>query len=507
MKIFPSIQIKQLDAYTMEHEPISSINLMERAATALTQAIMKYRSKDTPIVVFAGPGNNGGDALAVSRLLAEEGYQVKAYLFNTGEHISEECTINKERLVLCEKAEFNEITSKFEPPVLDKDCLVIDGLFGSGLKKALSGGFAAVVKYINSSPATIVSIDIPSGLMCEDNTYNIKNHIIRANKTISLQLPKLSFFFAENQDYLGDWELIDINLSQEGIKETFTTWFLTEEKDICPLIRSRKRFSHKGNFGNALLIAGSYGMAGASVLSAKACLRTGVGILNVHVPLKNNDILQTAVPEAIVLHDMCETHFATPVYPDSYNAVAIGPGLGQSEETATALMEQIKLCQDPVVLDADALNILAEHRQALLSVPKGSILTPHPKELERLVGKCESGFERLTKARDLATNFKIYIVLKGAYSTIITPDGNCYFNPTGNPGMATAGSGDVLTGVLLSLLAQGYSPEEACKLGVYMHGLAGDLAKEKIGEIGMTASDIIDNLPLAIIKLSEKTEK
>ena len=506
MKILPGIQIKQLDAYTIEHEPVASIDLMERAAKALTGAIMKYWGKETPVVAFAGPGNNGGDALAVSRLLAEQGYSVKAFLFNTSENISEDCTLNKELIEDNSLVEFTEVTSKFEPPVLSKECLVIDGLFGSGLKKALSGGFAAVVKYINASPATVVSIDLPSGLMCEDNTYNIKNHIIRADRTLSLQLPKLSFFFAENAEYLGKWELLDIQLSKEGLQDTFTTWHLTEEDDVKKLIKPRKRFDHKGNFGHALLISGSYGMAGASVLAAKACLRTGVGILTAHVPLKNNDILQTSVPEAIVQHDINEHQFTAPVYPDSYNAVAIGPGLGQSEETAAALIEQIKLCQDPIVLDADALNILATHRHCLPSIPRGSILTPHPKELERLAGKCESSFERLSKARDLATNYKIYIVLKGAYTAIATPEGNCYFNPTGNPGMATAGSGDVLTGVLLSLLSQGYPPEETCKLGVYLHGLAGDLAKEKLGERGLLSGDIADNLPFAWIKLVKDTE-
>lgn len=507
MKIFPSIQIKQLDAYTIEHEPISSIDLMERAAIALTSAIMKYRNKETPVVVFAGPGNNGGDALAVSRLLAEQGYQVKAYLFNTSEHLSEDCAANRDRLQENSTVEFTEVTSKFEPPVLDKDCLVVDGLFGSGIKKALSGGFAAVVKYINASPSTVVSIDLPSGLMCEDNTYNIKNNIIRAHKTLSLQLPKLSFFFPENADFIGEWELLDIGLSPKGIEETFTTWHFTEEEEIRKLVKPRKRFDHKGSFGHALLIAGSYGMAGASVLAARACLRAGAGLITVHAPLKNNDILQTAVPEAIVQHDMHEKYFTTPVYPDNYSAVAVGPGMGQSEEIAAALIEQVKLCQEPMILDADALNILSLHRNAMNSIPRGSILTPHPKELERLVGKCESSFQRLTKARDLATTYKIHIVLKGAYTVIITPEGNCHFNPTGNPGMATAGSGDVLTGVLLSLLAQGYTPEETCKLGVYLHGLAGDLAKEKLGERGLISGDIAEYLPSAWIKLVQNADK
>lgn len=507
MKIFPSVQIKQLDAYTIKNEPISSIDLMERAAKALADAIARDWNIQTPIVVFAGPGNNGGDALAVSRLLAKKGYKVKSYLFNTADELSEDCELNKNRLEQIREVEFHEVTSKFEPPILNEDCLVVDGLFGSGVKKALSGGFAAVVKYINSSSAKVVSLDLPSGLMCEDNTYNIKNHIIRASKTYSLQLPKLAFLFAENAEFIGDWELLDIGLSKEGIENTFTTWHITEEEDVKKVIKPRNKFAHKGTFGHALLIAGSYGMAGSSVLAAKACLKSGAGMITVHAPLRNNDILQVTVPEAIVQHDIHDRYFTSPIYVDSYSAVGIGPGLGQAEETNTALIEQIKLCQHPIVLDADALNIISSHRNCLSSVPRGSILTPHIKELDRLVGKCNSSFERLAKAKDLATNYKIYIVVKGAYSAIVTPEGNCYFNSTGNSGMATAGSGDVLTGVLLSLLAQGYTPEDSCKLGVYLHGMAGDMAKKRVGERGVTASDIVDSLPFAWVKLVQNIKK
>lgn len=507
MKIFPSVQIKQLDAYTIKNEPISSIELMERAANALANAIAKGWSSQTPIIAFAGPGNNGGDALAVSRILARRGYKVKCFLFNTADELSEECELNKNRLEQIREVEFTEVTNKFEPPILNENCLIIDGLFGSGVKKALAGGFAAVVKYINTSSSTIVSIDLPSGLMCEDNTYNIKNHIIRAHKTYSFQLPKLAFLFPENAEFIGEWELLDIKLSEEGIENMSTTWYITEEKDIKTVIKSRSKFAHKGSFGHALLLAGSYGMAGASVLAARACFKTGVGMVTVHAPLRNNDILQTSIPEAIVQHDRHDRFFTTPVYVDSYSAVGIGPGLGQSEETSIALIEQIKLCQNPIVLDADALNIISSHRNCLSSVPKGSILTPHIKELDRLVGKCNSSFERLAKARDLATNYKIYIVIKGAYSAIVTPEGNCFFNPTGNSGMATAGSGDVLTGVLLSLLAQGYSSEDSCKLGVYLHGMAGDMAKKRCGERGMMASDIVESLPFAWVKLAQNIEK
>jgi len=501
MKIFRSADIKLLDAYTIKHEPISSLDLMERAATAITGAIAKRWNKDMPVKVFAGPGNNGGDALAVARLLAEQDYQVEAYLFNTTGTLSEECQANKELLEQLDSVKFIAVTSKFSPPTLKKGHLIIDGLFGSGLNKPLAGGFAAMVRYINASEATVVSIDMPSGLMGENNVYNVKNHIIRADVTLSLQLPKLAFLFAENEEYLGEWELLDINLSKEGIANTYTAYSIVEEQEVKEMIKPRKRFSHKGNYGHALLIAGSYGMAGASVLAGKACLHSGVGLLTIHAPIKNNDILQTSVPEAIVQHDIHDSYFALPVDTENYQAVGIGPGLGQAEETEIAVIEQLDMCKSPMVIDADALNILSNHRNKFSSLPKDSILTPHPKEMDRLVGTSQDSYERLTKAIELAFRCKVYIILKGAYSTVITPDGKCIFNPTGNPGMATGGSGDTLTGVLLSLLAQGYTSLEACIIGTYVHGLAGDIAASKFGEYSLTAGDIIGNLPEAWAKL------
>ncbi len=503
MKIFPCSSIKKLDAYTIEHEPIASIDLMERAAIALAEAVSQKWGNETPVTVFAGPGNNGGDALAVARILSEKEYAVEVFLFNIKGRLSADCQINKERIEEKTNVKLHEITTQFVPPLLTPAHLVIDGLFGSGLNKPLSGGFAAVVKYLNSSSATIVSIDMPSGLMGEENTFNVKSNIIHANYTFSLQLPKLAFLFAENAEFVGQWELVDIKLSPEAIERTETNYEILEEQEIRSLIKPRKRFAHKGNFGHALLIAGSKGMAGASILSAKACLRSGVGLLTIHAPLCNNDVLQTTVPEAIVHTDACETCFAVPVDADEYQAIGIGPGLGKDEETESALLEQLERCQTPLVLDADALNILANHRHALAHLPKNSILTPHPKELERLVGKCQDSYERLNKACELAQNSHVYIILKGAYSAIITPQKKCYFNSTGNPGMATGGSGDVLTGIILALLAQGYSSEAAAKIGTYIHGLSGDIAQREVGTIGLIASDIITYLPNAWDVLSK----
>ncbi len=501
MKILTNIQIKEWDKYTIENEPISSIHLMERAARTLTSAIMRRWGKEVPVILFAGPGNNGGDALAIARLLSEEGYQTTTYLFNTANKLSDDCATNKERLIACKNASFTEVISQFTPPTLSKGDLVVDGLFGSGLNKPLNGGFASVVKYINASQATVVSIDIPSGLMCEDNEYNVKSHIIRADVTLTLQLPKLAFFFAENQEMIGELEVLDIQLHPKGLEEAHTLYYITEEEEIRRLVRPRKRFAHKGNFGHALLIAGQYGMAGASILAAKACLRCGIGLLTAHVPQRNNDILQISVPEAIIEHDNSDDYFSSLSSNDSYEAIAIGPGIGQHPDTALAVIEQTKRAHVPVILDADALNILSTHRGWLLQLPKHTILTPHPKELERMVGFCNDSFERLNKAKELAIRQQIYIIIKGAWSAVVTPEGHVYFNPTGNPGMATAGSGDVLTGILLALEAQGYTPEDACRLGVYVHGLAGDIAAEKKGEISMTASDIIDCLPEAWTKL------
>lgn len=505
MKILSSIQLKELDKYTIEMEPITSIDLMERASHALTEAIVRRWDTSYRIIVFAGPGNNGGDALAVARMLSKKNYHVEVFLFNTKGTLSNECMTNLGRLRTCGSIYFTEISTHFDPPALTEKDLIIDGLFGTGLNKPLSGGFASVVKYLNASKATIVAIDIPSGLMGEDNTYNVRPHIIHADVTLSIQLPKLSFLFPENEDIIGEWELLDIGLKQSFIDASESPYSILDIKDIRPLIKSRKRFAHKGSFGHGLLIAGSYGMAGASILSAKACLRSGIGLLTVHVPIHNHDLLQITVPEAIVQTDIHERYFAEPVELRRYNALAIGPGLGQEEDTALAMMEQIQGCHLPVVLDADAINILSTHRNWLSRLPKQCILTPHLGELERLTGKCMDSYERITKVKELANYLQSYILIKGAWTAIVTPEGHCYFNPTGNPGMATAGSGDVLTGILLALLAQGYSPEESCKLGVYIHGLAGDIAAKSLSEISMTAGDIIEALPSAWKKILNDT--
>jgi NAD(P)H-hydrate epimerase len=504
MKIFTNAQIHELDQYTIEHEPISSVDLMERAAKAITRTISEQWSNSTPVVVFAGPGNNGGDALAVARMLAESNYHVAVYLFNISSHLSADCATNRQRLRDCKQIKaFIEVTQEFEPPQLEADTLVVDGLFGSGLNKPLAGGFASLVKYINASPSQVVSIDLPSGLMSEDNTYNVRSNIIRADLTLTLQQPKLAFFFPENQAYIGRLRVLDIRLSEEGIQKIDAQYNIIEENEIRPLLMDRDCFAHKGNMGNALLIAGSYGMGGAAVLATKACLRSGAGKVTVHSPKRNNMILQISVPEAIVHLDPEETIFSETIDTEEYQALGIGPGLGQSETTAIALIAQLRRTQCPAVVDADALNMLANHRAWLMQLPKGLILTPHPKEFDRLEGHSADSYERLTKARELAERLQGYVILKGHHSALCCPDGHVTFNSTGNAGMATAGSGDVLTGIITALLARGYQQREACIIGMYLHGLAGDIAARKLGMESLMASDIIQYLPQAFLKIKD----
>ena len=503
MKILTSAQIHELDKYTIEHEPIKSIDLMERAAVALTRAITKRWNSAVPVIVFAGPGNNGGDALAVARLLCDQGYQVKAFLFNISGHLSEDCATNKKRLADKKRCQLTEVTQEFDPPQLEQNMLVVDGLFGSGLNKPLAGGFASLVKYINASSAQVVSIDVPSGLMTEDNTYNVRANIVRADLTLTLQQKKLSMLFAEFQPFIGELCVLDILLSREGMEKADAQYTMTEENEMRQLLLPRDPFAHKGTMGHALMVAGSYGMAGAAILSVRAAMRSGCGKVTVVTPKRNLPILQVAMPEAIIQPDRDETIFSEAVDTEQFQAMGIGPGLGRSEQSAVALIAQLRRAQCPVVCDADAINLLAAHRAWLQQLPKGIILTPHPKELDRLEGTSADSYERLARARDLAERLQGYVVLKGHYTAICMPDGHVAFNATGNAGMATAGSGDVLTGIITGLLARGYRQREACLLGTYLHGLAGDLAVRELGEECLVASDLVSYLPQAFQRLKK----
>lgn len=503
----PSIpQIRELDTLTIAEEGITSLTLMERAATAVTNHIASRWETTVPVVVFAGPGNNGGDALAVARLLAERGYQVEACLFNTTGKLSPDCRKNWERLNGVENVTAMEVTAQFEPPQLTSRHIIVDGLFGSGLSRPLSGGYAALVKLINESPAKVVAIDLPSGLIGDAPTYARQSAVVKADLTLTFQLPKLTMLMADYAEFLGEVHVLDIGLSARHIGELVTDYLIPEKQDVAAMLVPRDPFGHKGTFGHALIIAGRYGMAGAAILAAKACLRSGVGKVTLHTPQMNNAIVQVAVPEAVVNLDPSDTAFTAPVDPKPFDAICIGPGLGTETVTATAVAEQLTQTDIPTLVDADGINLLSVHPDWLRRLPKGSILTPHPGEFQRLAGCATNGTTMLNEARNMAVRYGIFIVLKGHHTAICTPEGKTYFNSTGNSGMATAGSGDVLSGIITALLASHYGSREASILGVYLHGLAGDLAAHALSEEGLTATDIISYLPLAFRQLREGTE-
>lgn len=501
IKIFTTQQVKELDQYTIEHEPILSIDLVERASTVFVHEFMRRYSRQTNIIVFAGQGNNGADALAIARLLADESYTVEVYLFNPTQQLSADCEHNRHRLINQSDAVFKEISGEFKPPVLTKRDVVIDGLFGSGLNRPLTGGYAAVVNYINQSEATVVSIDIPSGLFGEDNIENNPDAIIKADVTLTFGFPKLAFLLPENAAYTGIWKVLDIGLHPEVIEKTGTPYRMVTEEDIATLIHPRKRFSHKGDFGHGLLIAGSKGKMGASLLAARACLRSGAGLLTVHTPQRGEQIFQTALPEAMLSFDPHMERFTNVPELSNFSAIAIGPGLGHSFETAAAFERVLERAGKPIIIDADGLNLLSTNHELFTKIPPFSILTPHPKEFDRLTGESANGYERLQKAKAFAADKRVYVILKGAYTAICTPDGEIIINNTGNPGMATAGSGDVLTGILLGLLAQKYDPETVAILGVYLHGTAGDLAAAFFSEESMLSGDIIEMIGKAYKQL------
>ncbi|MDD4972405.1 MAG: NAD(P)H-hydrate dehydratase [Paludibacter sp.] len=493
MKFFTTTQIRQLDQYTIEHEPISSINLMERAANALYGSFTGIFPNSTPVCILAGQGNNGGDALALARLLLKSNYQVSVYLIYSGS-LSADCETNRQRLRSAYPSTIKELKEEFDVPIIPKDTVLVDGLFGSGLSRPLGGIFEQAVAWMNQSKHRIVSIDIPSGLSGEENKLTDKSVIVKASITLSLQFPKLAFLLAENAPFVGKLKILDIGIHPDAIDKTTSNLYYLEEKDITPFLKSRSEFSHKGTFGHALIVAGSKGMAGASVLSSLAALRSGAGLVTVHGPAANRIIVQTSIPEVIFRSDTSDEIISHIDSHDMFSAIAIGPGIGTLPVTAGMLHEFLVKTNNPCVIDADALNIISMQKDLLQHIPKNSILTPHPKEFERLFGECNSSYERIMKAQKASKIYGIIIVLKGAHTVIAIPNGNLYFNSTGNSGMSTAGSGDVLTGILAGLLAQGYSPEETALTGVYLHGHAGDLALRHETKESLIAGDIISSL-------------
>ncbi len=496
MKLFSSDQIKTIDKYTIKHEPISSVNLMERASQNIFSKISELCYKGSEFVVVASSGNNGGDGLAVARLLHNAGYSVRVILVQVSGKLSGDCDINFNRLTEIKKIQKDVVKHVSEINFSNRE-IIIDALFGSGLSRPVEKLALEIVKKINSSGCRVISIDLPSGLFCDDNSGNNPEGIVKADYTLSLQFPKISFFFSENYKYTGEWFVLPIGLHPQIISEEYSPFIYLEDWEIKPLLKKREKFSHKGNFGHALIISGSYGKMGAAVLVSRACMRAGAGLLTSYIPACGYNIMQISSPESMVITDSCQKYVSELPDVAPYSAIGIGPGIGTHELTGEILKKLIESVRVPLIIDADGLNLLAANKKWLRNLPENTILTPHPKEFDRLAGESSTSFERFKRAALFSKRYKTIVVLKGAYTQIFSPDGNCFFNSTGNPGMATGGSGDVLTGIILGLLAQGYKPVNAAKIGVYIHGLSGDMAASITGQYSLTASQIVEYLPSA----------
>ncbi|HEX2968945.1 MAG TPA: NAD(P)H-hydrate dehydratase [Bacteroidales bacterium] len=501
MKIFSCNQIRDIDSYTIENEPIKSIDLMERAAGKILSWISEEFNRSDRFIIFSGPGNNGGDGLALARMMTSQGYDVEVYHLKFASRNSVDCEVNLKRFKESQPARLKYIEKIDQFPLLSSEDIIIDAIFGSGLSRPVEGLVREIIQQINLSDAIKISIDVPSGLFCENNNNNVPDGIIHADFTLSFQFPKLAFLFAENSDYTGIWKVLPIGLHEKAISAFHTHYNLLTNSDVVLLLKNRTRFEHKGNFGHGLLISGSYGKMGAAVLGAKAALRTGIGLLTCHIPSCGYSVLQSSVPEAMVQTDPENDFVSSAGDTSKFTAIGIGPGLGTGQATQNALRDLLEENKKPVVIDADALNIISLNKNLLKHLTQGTILTPHPKEFERLAGKTGNSFERLQRQVEFSSEYKCIVILKGAYTSVTFPDGTVYFNNTGNPGMATGGSGDVLTGMLLSLLSQGYSPQDASVLGVWLHGLAGDIAASESSFESMIASDIINCIGRAFNKI------
>ncbi|MBU6119611.1 NAD(P)H-hydrate dehydratase [Hymenobacter siberiensis] len=509
MKILSAAQTRALDQATIAGQGITSAQLMERAAQELLFWFYDHYGHGrvpADTLLLCGPGNNGGDGLALARLLHGANYAVRVALLPADSY-SADWQHNRQRLPAA--VPVTEISAE-ALPAISADTVVVDALFGTGLSRPLAGLAAAVVAHLNAARARVVAVDIPSGLFA-DAPQPAASAVVRARHTVSFGLPKLAFLLPQNAEFVGEWEVEDIDLSPQFIANTATPWHYTNAAAVAGQLPTRPKFSHKGTFGHALLLAGSRGKMGAAVLAAGACLRSGVGLLTAHIPGCGYDIFQISQPEAMCLTDAQANFISELPELQPYQAVGIGPGLGQDAASLAVLRQLLEAAAKPLgktgqplplVIDADALNLLGSHRELLNLLPENTVLTPHPKEFERLTEPTRDDYHRLELLRDFATRYHCLVVLKGAYTCLATPSGELHFNSTGNAGMATGGSGDVLTGVLLALRSHAQLPAfEAVRLGVYAHGRAGDRAAAQTGQAGLVASDIVRHMGPALAEV------
>ncbi len=495
MKILSAEQIREADQYTIINEPVSSVDLMERASRLCTEWLLKKFGDSFAFIIVCGNGNNGGDGLCIARQLVNAGRRVEVKLIRPAKNDSPDFQHNYERLKQL-KITCDEFSASFSlrNNLGTQGVVIVDAIFGSGLTREAGGLAAEAIAAMNNAPFPKVAIDIPSGLFCDDNSGNSLDHVVRADYTLTFQAPKLAFMFAENAPYVGEFHVLNINLHAVFLADAKTDFHFVTHAGVKEIIAGRSKFAHKGTYGHALMVAGSEGKTGAASLCSRAALRAGAGLVTAFVPKVSRDVMQEAVPEVMTITSDEEKCIGGRIPLNKFSAIGIGPGLGTAKETELSLKGLVSEQVSGTVWDADALNILSENKTWYSFMPAQTILTPHPGEFDRLTQKHTIGFDRMKSQQALAMKYNIIVVLKGAHTSVALPDGAVYFNSTGNPGMATAGSGDVLTGIITSLLAQGYSPTHAAVAGVYLHGLAGDLAASVRGMHSLIAGDIIENL-------------
>ena len=498
VKVFPVEEIRAIDRYIIEQEPISSIDLMERASNAFVDCLLDQNliQKKDRIAIFCGQGNNGGDGLAIARILRSMHYQIEVYVLEISKQGSPDFERNLLRLGFPHKIlnkENNEFSIRAE--------VIIDAIFGVGLSRPIEGFTAKVIQGLNKSESRRIAVDIPSGLFASENTTLRSDVVFKSDFTISFQFLKLAFLFPENDAFCGNCYTVDIGLSREYIEQSTCSEQVVLKADVKHILKKRNAYAHKGQHGRALIMAGSKGKIGAAILAARACLRSGIGLLSVHSPLRAEQSLHTACPEAMLELDKKLDQLSELKELDQYDCIGVGPGIGQENETQALVHQLIEYSPCPLVMDADALNIVSKDLSVLKTASKALILTPHVGEFERLVGQSANDFDRFNRLKEFAKEYDVYVILKGKNTAIACPEGNVFFNSSGNPGMATGGSGDVLTGVLTALVAQKYSIQEACIIGCFIHGMAGDIAAKQLGEISMLPSDLIECIPVAFEEL------
>ena len=504
MKILSSEQIRVVDAETIKREGISSLELMKRAASAFCDWFTKkYTNKHSLIAIFSGVGNNGGDGLVITRILHKLGYNVEVFIVEYKDCYSDDCAHNLRR-VKSEKLHYKKIQNKVDIPSLEKYDIVVDGIFGTGLSREVSGIAADVIDEINKFSLinsrnselsfsnihkSVISIDVPSGMFLDRKT----DFAVKANETVSFQIPKIALYLPENSLFTGNVTIVDIGLNEQAISEIKSSLFFTQQEDIKKLLKPLVKYAHKGSEGHALIIGGSRGKIGSVCLASKAALKTGCGLITAYVPKCGLKVIQSTFAEAMVIEDKGNDHLIEIDFNIVPDAIGIGVGMGQYEDTIAAFHKFIQGYNEPMVIDADGINILSKHQDWLSILPPKTILTPHPKELMRLIGDWSDDFDKIKKTVELANKFDIILIIKGAYSLVIDGE-NIYVNSSGTPALATAGSGDVLTGIITSLLAQGYCPIDAARVGVFIHGMTADLTTCCIHPRSFIASDIIDNI-------------